>query len=494
MSGGTCHRPAGRIPAAGQERRARFGARAAFVLLALGILAMPAADPAWSQAAHVTVGTQPGVHAGELMVPLNKSQVLRVDRPFSQVSIGNAAIADVQPITNQQVYVLGKKTGTTSLTLFGADKQVIAVVDLVVSADAAGLRSQMHELLPKERIEIRAIGDSLILTGEVSSAPQAERAMVIAQRFGAGGVINQMRVRGSQQVLLQVRIAEVKRSITDELGLRPNFTIGNSSRNNFTFLYNPPSTASSVFGTGLLKLGSPFFALADRIDLLESKGLVKTLAEPNLSVVSGDTASFLAGGEFPVPVIQSGTAAQGGVGVTVNTPALTVEFKTFGVSLGFTPTVLDDGLINLVVNPEVSALDFSTGTSIAGTTIPGLVTRRASTTVELRDGEGFAIAGLLQNDINNAISQLPGLGQVPILGAMFRDTNFQRNETELVIVVIPHLVKPAPPQALLAPTDSFLPPSQIDGYLFGRVEAPESGFVDLREGGGLSGKYGHILR
>jgi pilus assembly protein CpaC len=442
----------------------------------------------------VTVGTQPGVHAGELMVPLNKSQVLRVDRPFSQVSIGNAAIADVQPITNQQVYVLGKKTGTTSLTLFGANKQVIAVVDLVVAADAAGLRSQLHELLPKERVEVRAIGDSLILSGQVSSAPQAERAVVIAQRFGAGSVINQMRVRGSQQVLLQVRIAEVNRTITDQLGLRTTFTIGNSTRNNFNFTSNPPSSTTSLFATGLLKLGSPFYALATSIDLLEAKGLVKTLAEPNLSVVSGDSASFLAGGEFPVPVVQSGNAATGSTGVTVNTPALSIEFKTFGVSLGFTPTVLDDGLISLVVNPEVSALDFATGTSIAGTTVPGLTTRRASTTVELHDGEGFAIAGLLQNDINNAISQLPGLGQVPILGALFRDTNFQRSETELVIIVIPHLVKPAPPQALLSPTDSFLPPSQIDGYLFGRVEAPESGFVDLREGGGLSGKYGHILR
>ncbi len=254
MSGGTHHHPAGRIPAAGRERRARPGARAAFAVLALGILAIPAADPAWSQAAHVTVGTQPGVHAGELMVPLNKSQVLRVDRPFSQVSIGNAAIADVQPITNQQVYVLGKKTGTTSLTLFGADKQVIAVVDLVVAADAAGLRSQMHELLPKERIEIRAIGDSLILTGEVSSAPQAERAMVIAQRFGAGGVINQMRVRGSQQVMLQVRISEISRSIVDDLGFRNNFTIGNSAKNNFSFSQTLPDP-TKFFGTGLLKLG-----------------------------------------------------------------------------------------------------------------------------------------------------------------------------------------------------------------------------------------------
>jgi pilus assembly protein CpaC len=460
------------------------------------MLAIFAAQSAWSQAAHVTVGTQPGVHAGELMVPLNKSQVLRVDRPFSQVSIGNAAIADVQPITTQQVYVLGKKTGTTSLTLFGTDKQVIAIIDLVVAVDAGGLRSQLHQLLPRERIEVRAIGDSFILSGTVSSGPQAERAVVIAQRFGATSVINQMRVRGSQQVMLQVRIAEINRTVADDLGFRNNFSIGNGKRNSFSFSQTLPDP-TKFFATGLLKVGGGFASLAETFDALETKGLVKTLAEPNLVTVSGETASFLAGGEFPVPVLQSGGASgtsTGGTSVSVSTPSVTIEFKQFGVTLAFTPTVLDDGLINLVVSPEVSQLNTATGTSVGGTTVPGLTTRRASTTVELRDGEGFAIAGLLQNDINNAINQIPGLGQVPILGALFRDTSFLRNETELVIIVMPHLVKPAPPQALLSPTDSFLPPSQIDGYLFGRVEAPESGFVDLREGGGLSGKYGHILR
>jgi pilus assembly protein CpaC len=473
--------------AAAPERRRPLLKRArdaACVLIGLGIAAVLGTDPAWSQGARVTVGN--GVHAGELKVAINKSQVLRVDRPFSQVSIGNANIADVQPITNQTVYVLGKKTGTTSLTIFGANKQLIAVLDLVVTADADGLRSQLHELLPHEKIEVRAIGDSVILSGEVSSAPQAERAIVIATRFGGGGVVNQLRVSGSQQVMLQVRVAEVSRSVGDTLGLNPSLTIGSSKRNNFNFTSVGPSGGTALFGTGILKLGSPFYQLTQSIDALESKGLVKTLAEPNLIALSGDTASFLVGGEFPVPVAQASTS--GGLA------AITVEFKQFGITLAFTPTVLDDGLINLVVSPEVSALDKADSVTANGFTIPALTTRRATTTIELRDGEGFAIAGLLQNNINNAISQLPGLGQVPVLGALFRDTQFQRNETELVIIVIPHLVKPAPPQALLSPTDSFVPPSQIDGYLFGRVEAPESGFVDLREGGGLSGKYGHILR
>jgi pilus assembly protein CpaC len=315
--------------------------------------------------------------------------------------------------------------------------------------------------------------------------------MAIAESFNPGHVLNQMRVKGSQQVMLQVRIAEVSRSIGDTLGLNPSLMLGNSTRNNFNFTSVGPGT-SALFGTGILKLGSPWYSLTQSIDALESKGLVKTLAEPNLIALSGDTASFLVGGEFPIPVAQAGTGV-GGVA------AITVEFKQFGITLAFTPTVLDEGLINLVVTPEVSQLDKADSVIISNFSIPALTTRRATTTVELRDGEGLAIAGLLQNNINNAISQLPGLGQVPILGALFRDTSFQRNETELVIIVIPHLVKPAPPSALLGPSDSFVPPSQLDGYLFGRVEAPESGFVDSRQilgpgQGGLSGKYGHILR
>jgi pilus assembly protein CpaC len=216
--------------------------------------------------------------------------------------------------------------------------------------------------------------------------------------------------------------------------------------------------------------------------------LTKTLAEPNLIALSGDTASFLAGGEFPIEVVQSGDTVGGDA-------TISIEFKEFGVSLAFTPTVLDNGLINLVVTPEVSALDFS----VAVRGVPGLTTRRATTTVELRDGQSFAIAGLLQDDFSDTIDQIPLLGDVPILGALFRSSQFKKNETELVIIVEPHLVKPAPIGSLATPADNFIPPSEPDIWLLGRLEAsgsgiPREGGLAAQGAGGIGGHYGHIIK
>ena len=225
------------------------------------------------------------------------------------------------------------------------------------------------------------------------------------------------------------------------------------------------------------------------LNALEQKGLTKTLAEPNLIALSGDTASFLAGGEFPIEVVQSGDTVGGDA-------TITIEFKEFGVSLAFTPTVLDDGLINLVVTPEVSALDLSR-TPPGG--VPGLTTRRATTTVELRDGQSFAIAGLLQDDFSDTIDQIPLLGDIPVLGALFRSSQVKKNETELVIMVEVHLVKPAPIGSLATPADNFIPPSEADIWLFGRVEAPGSGIprdggLAMKGAGGIEGHYGHIIK
>ena len=222
---------------------------------------------------------------------------------------------------------------------------------------------------------------------------------------------------------------------------------------------------------------------------MEEKGLAKTLAEPNLMALSGETATFLAGGEFPIPVVQD-VEAGGDL-------AITIEFKEFGVGLSFTPTVIGKDRINLVVKPEVTSLDFSDNFIFQGTIVPALVTRRAETTIELRDGQTFAIAGLLQNDFSDNISQLPWLGDIPILGLLFRSSEFQRKETELVILVTPYLVKPAPAQAVAAVTDTFVPPSDADIFVFGLLEAPESGRGQASGGqgaGGISGRAGHIIK
>ncbi len=221
------------------------------------------------------------------------------------------------------------------------------------------------------------------------------------------------------------------------------------------------------------------------------KSLVKTLAEPNLMALSGETASFLAGGEFPIPVVNDIETGE--------TPAVSVEFKEFGVSLSFTPTVISKDRINLVIKPEVSAIDPDPASSISlgEFTIPGLVTRRAETTIELRDGQTFAIAGLLQNNFSDNLEQFPWLGDIPILGLLFRSSEYQRDETELVILVTPYLVKPAPAQAFATAADTFVPPSDADIFVFGLLEAPESGRGQASGGqgaGGISGRAGHIIK
>ena len=246
---------------------------------------------------------------------------------------------------------------------------------------------------------------------------------------------------------------------------------------------------TTSFLSGALALSTGSFALTVDLDALEKKGLLKTLAEPNLIALSGDTASFLAGGEFPIPVDQEDGRT-------------TIEFKPFGVSLSFTPTVIGKDLINLVVSPEVSAIDPTNVVIIQNSFIPGLITRRATTTVELRDGQSFAIAGLIQSDFTDTVNQVPGLGDVPIIGALARSSEFNREETELVIVVTPYLVKPAPAGALITPADNFVPPSDTDIFMFGKVEASAAGvapkqsgqILSARSGGGIDGRYGYILK
>jgi pilus assembly protein CpaC len=444
--------------------------------------------PGFAQGA-VTMELQTSKHAGEFVVPLNKSQILHTDVPFTDLTVGNPAVADVMPLTNRTIYALGKALGSTNLTIYGKNRTLIAVVDLVVSFDVDGLKRSLHDNLPGERIDVRVANGSVILGGTLNGATDISRAVSIAERYAPKQVTNLLRVKGSQQVLLEVRIAEMKRTLAKELGLNLTGSKGNSETGlSFSSGIGPAVTA---FAQGVLTYASGGLALAAAFDALEEKGLVKTLAEPNLVALSGDTASFLAGGEFPIPVAQST-----GLGGTT----ITVEFKKFGVSLAFTPTVLGAGLINLVVSPEVSQIDRSISVSTGpGIIVPGLSTRRATTTVELRDGQSFAIAGLLQNDFQDRIRQLPWLGDVPVLGALFRSTDFQRSETELVIIITPHLVRPAPAGVLAAPTDNFVPPSERDLFLFGKTEAPESQgaakkALSTGTAGGITGKAGHIVQ
>jgi pilus assembly protein CpaC len=442
--------------------------RRAALAAAAGLAALAAAAPASAQ-----ISVASGVHAGELDVPINKSQVLRVDRPYSKALVGNPEIADIVPLSDSSVYVLGKKAGTTSLTLYDRGNRLIAVVDVVVGPDVTSLKRQLGESMPN-RVSARMSNESVILEGIVANAVEADRAVQIAETYAPGKVVNLLGIGSAQQVMLEVRFAEVKRSALKQIGL--SWFVSSCA--------TPPCELAGAVGggAGLEGAGPPTleaitgsFAVISRtfrafgenfnvtLDALERKGAITTLAEPTLVALSGETASFLAGGEFPVPVAQDSSGGTSG-----NT--ITVEWKPFGVSLAFTPTVLADGVINMVVQPEVSSIDPTASIVINNLTIPGLQTRRAKTVLELRDGESFAMAGLIRKDFQDTVRQVPLLGSLPIIGTLFRSTGFQNEQTELVIIVTPRLVQPQRAGAFKAPTDRVGPPSEVDLFLNGRTD------------------------
>lgn len=480
------------------DRKARVARRPLLALSAALAAGLPLATPVPALAQG-----EAGLRGGTLEVPLNKSQVVTADRPIAKALIGgddkpDKMIADIVPITNRSIYVLGKNMGTTSLTLYDAAGRVISVIDIAVGPDVIALTDQIRKLLPGEPIEAAISNDSIVLTGMVGSPAAADRAAQLAKAYAGDKVINLISVGSSQQVMVEVRFAEVDRSAGKDLGVS---AFANSRGGSFraatgqgaqlvpgqpvtvtTPLPGGGTSTTSVPGASMLQLASitGTFGIFQKmfnigglsidatLNALETRGLAKTLAQPTLIALSGEKASFLAGGEFPVPVVQSGGAGGGGA------PPITVEFKPFGVSLAFTPTVLGDKTISMIVQPEVSQIDPSASLTIGNISIPGLRTRRASTTLELRDGESFAIAGLLQKDFKTTINQIPLLGSIPIIGALFRSTNFQKDQTELLIIVTPHLVAPVKPGvAMRLPTDEVKDPSQAETILLGQAYHPQ---------------------
>jgi len=427
--------------------------------------------------------------AGELLVPLNKSQVIEVDRSFAEVSVGNPEIADVVALTRQSLYVFGKQLGTTSLTITDGAGGVIAVVDLVVSYDIEGLKAKIFELLQGETVEVRPASDGLILSGRLSNASSMQRALAVAERYAPGKITNLMQVTGNQQVMLAVRFAEVSREVIKQLGANTDFLFAGGDVAIATDFGDPPSIDPLSFGSAAFALQTGDIALNVVLDALEQRGVVTTLAEPNLIALSGDTASFLAGGEFPIPVEQDDNG-------------ITIEFKPFGVSLSFTPTVIGNDLVNLELFTEVSDIDPTTAVLVNQLSIPGLTTRRARTTVELRNGQGFAIAGLLRDDFEDTVRKYPILGDVPVLGQLFRSNGYQLDQSELVVIVTPYLVQPAAPTALLAPTDMFQAPSDAELFLQGREFGERAGYdpansadqLGRRAAAGIVGPHGYILR
>ncbi|MBU2999686.1 type II and III secretion system protein family protein [Roseovarius nubinhibens] len=462
-------------------------------LLGVAIFAGQAPSPVSAENLHVV---RKGA-SRDISVSMNRAIVVESDVPFAELSVANASIADFSTLSDRTIYLLGKAPGRTTLTLLDEAGRLITNVEIHVSADISEFKERLRQILPNEKIEVRTANDGIVLSGVVSSTPRMQRALDLAQRYAPERVSNLMSVSGKQQVMLKVRFAEMQRSVSKSLGTSlfidglSNAGIGGAiSTNGIGSSAQTPVGVQPGTGTAGTNNGAAFIGLnagsaqvGILIQALESKGLVRTLAEPNLTALSGQEANFLAGGEYPIPVAQE----EG---------AIAVEFKPFGVQLNFVPYVLDDEVINLEIAAAVSSIDPSNGYSDGTITIAGFRTRSTSTTVSLRDGDSFAIAGLLQDDFEDTNGQVPWLGDLPILGALFRSANYQRSQTELVIIVTAHLVTPTRGEALALPTDRVLPPSEADLFLNGRVARQvrnSKGSVGEVAKQDFNGSYGYVM-
>ncbi|MDP3738237.1 MAG: type II and III secretion system protein family protein [Hyphomonadaceae bacterium] len=425
--------------------------------------------------------TPPVNSAAEIQLALNKSRIVTADRPFTELSVGNSAVADVVALSRTQFYILGKSVGSTNVIVSDREGSVIGIYDVAIGYDVDGLKRKIFEVNPNDAVEVRAANDSIVLSGTVADAGHAASIASLAERYAPGKITNMIGVTGSQQVMLEVKFAEVQRSALKDIGTQLELTDLDAGEFGAITLdgLNPLNYVAGAFS--LVEAGD--FRLDFAFDMLEQKGLVRTLAEPNMVALSGDTAKFLAGGEFPIPVAQSSGSGASGVGT-----AITVEFKEFGVGLAFTPTVTGKDSINLELSAEVSSIDPTVSTTLGNISIPGLKVRRTNTTVELRDGQSFAIAGLIQDDLTNQIRAIPGLGSVPILGALARSEEFERRQTELVVLITARLVKPVSGKQLAAPTDTILPPSEVAFFMFGKPEAVRPAGAS----GGIDGTYGYV--
>jgi len=398
-----------------------------------------------------------GAAATTLQLEANRGRLVRLNRAAATVFIANPEIADIQVKSPTLIYLMGKKPGQTTLFAVDSAEAVLANIEIDVTHNLERLRKTVRDFLPDADIRLASVGGSIVIDGTVDTATAAENVRSLAERFAGTkeAVINRLGVTAPSQVNLRVRVAEVSRDVDKQLGLNWN-AIGSLGGLSIGLATVNPFFASATTQT-LTLAGKPHgnWDLNAVVDAMEGEGLVKVLAEPNLTALSGETASFLAGGEFPILVPDTDGR-------------VTIEFKKFGVSLAFTPTLTGSDRINLHVRPEVSQLSSTNSVTLNGFDVPSLVTRRAETTVELGSGQSFAIAGLLQNNVTHDINKFPGLGDIPVLGGLFRSDRFQRSESELVILVTPYIVRPTAAAKLLAsPTDGFAPPSDAERFFTG---------------------------
>ncbi|WP_108483330.1 type II and III secretion system protein family protein [Oceaniglobus ichthyenteri] len=466
--------------------------KAALLGFSLAVASVPTANAE-------TLRVMNGSASSSLSVPMNRAVVVESDVPFAELSIANPSIADISTLSDRTIYVLGKSPGRTTLTLLNAEGRLITNVEVQVAPDIAEFKERLRQILPGEPIEVRTANDGIVLSGVVSSITKLDRALDLANRYAPERVSNLMSVGGTQQVMLKVRFAEMARSVRKSLSTSfaaggtkgsTGLTLGTGTlgQNNNAFdILNGNGYTSNKESEGSLALtfGAGSMQFAVLLEALESKGVVRTLAEPNLTALSGQEASFLAGGEYPVPVVDG----EGGV---------SISYKPFGVELTFTPRVVDKDLINLELKAAVSGLDNTVTFQANGFSVNSFRRRETSTVVEMRDGESFAIAGLLEDDFQDLSGQVPWLGDIPVLGSLFRSAEYERQQSELVIIITPHLVSPVRGEALALPTDRITLPTESELFLFGRTTGSNSNRPTRGAAGEVAkqdfgGSYGYVM-
>jgi pilus assembly protein CpaC len=447
----------------------------------------------------------------ETVITVGRSALVSVPRDMGEVIVANPAVADVYVHGKTKVSIIAKSLGKTTVRIFDPANNVLKTLDVNVSYDLPAIRQALKELLPHEVIDVKTVNTNIALTGQISSASSAAQAVdivkeYVAPSFGpnavAGGsneepkVLNLMTIATGQQVMLRVRVGEIQRTALKNLGVNLQairngsdavFAIGTgggvssfiAGSDNAFGQYDVSTTSSRGFISGTYQ-NSAGNGISGMLEALERDGLFKLLAEPNLVAMSGEEAKFLAGGEFPIPMVQQ-------------QDQVSIEYKPFGVSVNFQPTVLADNRIRIMVEPEVSEISSEGAIKISGFDIPALKTRRAKTTLEMAPGESFMIAGLLLDQMESTIDQLPGLGEVPILSALFRSTAYKRQETELVLAVTPYLVDPMSANDVKLPTDEFKPASVMEAFFYGALGAIPGDTIQRSQVPSVEGPVGFMV-
>jgi pilus assembly protein CpaC len=459
---------------AGEMVSSRLGRIASAVALALLLLT----SAGYSADRRIDVSSA-RVH--RIFIPVSQSVTIEVNSNLGDIVIADNKIADAQPMTDRTLYVIGKGVGTTSVNLFSDDRRSLGVIEVEVGVDIDDMALAIKQVAPKSRVLLGSVNGKVRLGGRVKDGATLAKILEVAAQYGQEALINAVTVEDSQQVNLEVRVLEVSRNAGRELGVSWTYENHSGSGVGVIGTLGAFATGNSPFATVIANVLDKGVDVDIIIRALEDKRLARRLAEPNLTALSGETASFLAGGEVPIPVASEDDK-------------VTVEFKEYGVRLAFTPIVLEDGKINLRLNPEVSEVDPTVTIRTADIEIPAFISRKASTVVELRDGQSFAIAGLLQSSNRKLQSQVPWLSQVPVLGALFRSSSFIKNETDLVIIVTPRLVRPAAPgQQVATPFDKTRPANDPEFFLLGQLEVSKDMIRAYELGKGVTGPYGHML-